>query len=71
MQFGVLGSLEARDGDRSLDLGAPRERALLALLLLHANQLLSTERIIEELWPDEPPTTAPPSIRAISPQEAV
>ena len=36
-----------------LDLGGQRQRGLLALLLLHANQVVSSSRLIEELWPDE------------------
>ncbi|HEX2345935.1 MAG TPA: AfsR/SARP family transcriptional regulator [Gaiellaceae bacterium] len=58
MDFRVLGSLEVADGDRRIDLGAPRERALLALLALNANRAVSRERILEELWPDGAPRTA-------------
>ncbi len=59
MDFRVLGSLEVADGDRRIDLGAPRERALLALLALNANRAVSRDRIVEELWPDGAPRTAP------------
>jgi DNA-binding SARP family transcriptional activator len=38
--------------------GGPKQRALLALLVLHANQVLSTDRLIDELWGDDPPGTA-------------
>lgn len=58
MDFRVLGSLEVADGDRRIDLGAPRERALLALLALNANRTVSRDRIVEELWPDGAPRTA-------------
>ena len=58
MRFQVLGSLEAFDGDRRLDLGAPRQRATLAVLLLHANEIVPTDRLAEELWPNELPRTA-------------
>jgi DNA-binding SARP family transcriptional activator len=58
VQFRVLGPLEVHEGDRQLDLGSPRERALLALLLLHANHVLPQERIVEELWPDGAPASA-------------
>ena len=58
MNFLVLGSLEAFDGDRPVDLGTPRERALLALLLVHANEVVSTDQIVEELWPGGAPRTA-------------
>jgi DNA-binding SARP family transcriptional activator/tRNA A-37 threonylcarbamoyl transferase component Bud32 len=53
MEFRVLGRLEAwRDG-LQLALGPRRQRSLLALLLIHANQVVSTDRIIDELWGDE------------------
>lgn len=58
MEFRVLGPLEAFDGNRRLDLGTPRERALLAFLLLHANEVVSADRIIEELWPEDAPPSA-------------
>jgi YVTN family beta-propeller protein len=58
LQFRLLGPLEAwRDG-AILDLGARKQRAVLALLLLSANRVVSTERLIDELWGDSPPETA-------------
>src|SRR6187455_3266635 len=57
MDFGILGPLEARDGARSLALGGPKQRAVLALLLLHANQVVTSERLIDQLWGEEPPGT--------------
>ncbi len=53
MEFGILGPLEVLDGDRALDVPGQRQRSLLALLLLHANQVVSSSRLIEELWPEE------------------
>ena len=51
MEFRLLGPIEAiRDG-RSLPLGGAKPRALLALLLLHANEVVSRDRLIEALWP--------------------
>ena len=58
MEFRVLGPLEVRDGDRSLPLGGAKQRALLALLALNANRVVSRERLIDELWGEEPPETA-------------
>ena len=58
MEFRVLGPLEVRDGDRSLSLGGAKQRALLALLALNANRVVSRERLIDELWGEEPPETA-------------
>ena len=50
MDFRILGPLEVFDGDRPLALGGTKQRALLALLLLHANEVVSRDRLIEELW---------------------
>src|SRR5260221_12313948 len=55
MDFGILGPLEASDEGRVLPLGGTKQRALLALLLLHANHIVSSDRLIDELWGDEPP----------------
>src|SRR5262245_15147926 len=49
----VLGPLEVLVDGRALPLGPHRQRALLALLVLRANQVVTTERILEELWGDE------------------
>jgi class 3 adenylate cyclase len=58
MRFRILGPLEALDGRRSVRLGAAKPRALLGVLLLHANEVVSTARLVDELWGEEPPTTA-------------
>src|SRR5215212_1570817 len=58
MEFAILGPLEARDGHAPVELGPPRQRALLALLLLRRNEVLPQEVLIEELWPSGPPGTA-------------
>jgi predicted ATPase/DNA-binding SARP family transcriptional activator len=63
MQYRVLGPLEVRDGEESLPLAGAKQRALLALLLLHANRVLSRDRLIDELWGDEPPATAVTSLQ--------
>ena len=63
MEFRLLGPLEIVDGDRLLALGGIKPRSLLALLLLHANEVVSTDRLIDELWADEPPATAVKSIQ--------
>ena len=57
MEFGILGPLEARDDGTMLALGAPKQRAVLAFLLLHANQVVATDRLIDQLWGDEAPET--------------
>ena len=54
MEFGILGPLEiATDGE--VQLRGASQRALLALLLLHANVVVSSDRLLDELWPDGPP----------------
>ncbi len=58
MEFQILGPLEVRDGKRSVALGGPKPRAVLAVLLLHANEAVSTARLVEELWGERPPATA-------------
>ena len=50
MEFRILGPLEVVENGASLPLGGPRQRALLTLLLLRANEPVSTERLIDELW---------------------
>ena len=55
MQFRVLGPLEVTDDGSVLLLGGASQRALLALLLLRANEVVSSDRLIEELWSGEPP----------------
>jgi DNA-binding SARP family transcriptional activator len=50
MDFRILGPLEALEDGRAISLGGPRQRALLAMLLLHANEVVSSDRLIEELW---------------------
>ena len=51
MEFRILGPLEVLDGGRPLDLGGARQRALLAILLLHRGEVLSTDRLIEATAP--------------------
>ncbi len=58
MEFGILGPLELEDDGRSVALPAAKHRALLAILLLHANELVSSDRLIEELWAGQPPPSA-------------
>ena len=58
MDFRVLGPLEVTAGGRTLDLGAAKQRALLAVLLLHPNQAVSATRLIDELWGESPIASA-------------
>ena len=54
----MLGPLEVRDDGRSLPLGGHKQRALLAILLLRANEVVSTDTLIDGLWGDHAPKTA-------------
>src|SRR5512134_649340 len=58
MEFRVLGALEVLRDGRALPLGGPRQRSVLAILLLRANQVVSNDRLIDELWAESPPDTA-------------
>ncbi|MEU0166133.1 BTAD domain-containing putative transcriptional regulator [Streptomyces iakyrus] len=59
MEFKVLGPLEVVSGGRSLPLGGVKQRAVLGLLLLHANQVVATSQLLEALWPEDArPVTA-------------
>ena len=57
MDFRILGPLEVSSEGRDLALGGTKQRALLAVLLLRANEVVSTDRLIDELWGDRPPAT--------------
>src|SRR5262245_39535721 len=54
MEFRVLGPLEVVDGDQPVDLGGPRQRALLAILLTRANQVVPRDTLIDALFGEEP-----------------
>ena len=55
MEFRILGPLEVRDDDAVVEVPGAKRRALLAVLLLHANQVVSRDRLMDELWGDEQP----------------
>ena len=63
MEFRLLGPLEVRRDDGPLPVRGPKQRALLVLLLLHANETLSRERLIDQLWGERPPATAPKALQ--------
>src|SRR3954447_8105011 len=58
MEFRLLGPLEIVDRGRPIVVGAAKLRALLAILLLDANEVVSSSRLIDGLWGERPPTTA-------------
>jgi DNA-binding SARP family transcriptional activator/pimeloyl-ACP methyl ester carboxylesterase len=63
MQFGILGPLEATVNGRPLALGGARARDVLATLLVHSNQAVSSDQLVEELWPGQPADKATASLQ--------
>jgi YVTN family beta-propeller protein len=63
MEFRVLGPFEVVDDGRILQLGSGRQLALVAVLLLHANEAVSVDRLVDELWGESPPPTAAKIVR--------
>jgi DNA-binding SARP family transcriptional activator len=64
-KFRVLGPLELWFGGRRVDIGAARQRAVLALLLIHANRPVGRDQLIEALWPDRPPVSAAGTLHSL------
>src|SRR5215213_6128525 len=56
--FRILGPLEVDVGGDTIPLGGPKQRAVLAHLILRANQLVPAETLIDRIWPEEPPEKA-------------
>ena len=63
MEFRILGRLEAIEHGQRLELGGARQRALLAVLLLHRNAVVSLDRLVDELWGEHPPPTATKTVQ--------
>ena len=62
-EFRILGPLEALVDGRPVDLGGQRQRALLAALVVHHGQVVSTERLVDLLWGENAPKTATTSLQ--------
>jgi DNA-binding SARP family transcriptional activator len=58
VEFRILGPLEIIDGERVLPLGGPKRRAVVAVLLLDANRVVASERLIDLVWGGDPPAAA-------------
>jgi DNA-binding SARP family transcriptional activator len=58
MNYALLGPLEVRRDGRTIAVGRGKQRALLAVLALNAGRVVPAERLIDELWGEEPPATA-------------
>jgi ABC-type transport system substrate-binding protein/DNA-binding SARP family transcriptional activator/streptogramin lyase len=63
LTFGILGPLEVKHGATPVRVGGPRQRALLALLLCHANRVVSRDQLIDELLGDQPASSAERMLR--------
>jgi DNA-binding SARP family transcriptional activator len=64
VEFRILGPLEVVDGGRALRLGSRKQRALLAILVLHAGKVVSRDRLIDDLWHGDPPPAAETTLRS-------
>ena len=64
MDFRMLGPLAAFVGDEVVALGGPKQRTVLALLLVNANKVVTTDRLIDELYGQEPPDAARKSLQS-------
>src|SRR3954454_18961196 len=58
LEFRILGQLDVLDEDRTIELGGARQRAVLAILLLHRGEAVSVDRIVDLMWGERPPATA-------------
>jgi YVTN family beta-propeller protein len=58
MEFRILGPFEVSERGRPLEVGAGKQRAVLALLLLRAGEVVSTDHLIDALWAERPPASA-------------
>ncbi|HEX8123871.1 MAG TPA: BTAD domain-containing putative transcriptional regulator [Solirubrobacteraceae bacterium] len=63
MRFRLLGPLEIDDDGRRVDLDPPKERALLAVLLLQRGRPLTVDRLVDALWEDDAPATAAKAVQ--------
>ncbi|MGO9790088.1 MAG: BTAD domain-containing putative transcriptional regulator [Solirubrobacteraceae bacterium] len=63
LDFRILGPFEVLDGDRPVALGGPKQRALLVVLLLQRGEVVSRDRLIDELWGEQPPASATKTVQ--------
>src|SRR5262245_66527595 len=63
MEFRILGPLEVIEEGNSLAIAAGKQRALLAILLLRANEVVSVDELVDALWGEQPPGTAAKSVQ--------
>lgn len=63
MEFRILGSLQVVAGERQIPLGGAQQREVLAILLLHRGEVVSVDRVVDELWGERPPDTATKTVQ--------
>ncbi len=63
LRIGILGPFEVVDGDRPVVVGGPKLRALLAVLVLHRGEVVSTDRLIDALWGERASATAAKTVQ--------
>ena len=63
LEFRILGPLEVSDETGHVALGGPKQRGLLAILVLEAGRVVATDRLIDLLWGEEAPKTATASLQ--------
>src|SRR5215470_12390974 len=63
MDFRILGPLEVAGDGAPLVLGAVQQRAVLAVLVLHRGEVVSTDRLVDELWGERPPAAAAKTVQ--------
>src|SRR5689334_19385380 len=64
VRYGLLGPLDVASGETILDLGAPKQRAVLAVLLANRGAVVSVDAIVDAVWGDDPPTSVAASLQA-------
>jgi len=58
LDLGILGPIEVRTDGAPAPLGGPRQRAVLAVLAINPNQVVSVDRLVDDIWGEHPPATA-------------
>src|SRR5262249_2849331 len=64
MRIQMLGPFQLKEGGRQISIGGVRQRAVLADLLLHANKVVPSERLLVDLWGDDSPPSAVNALQA-------
>jgi predicted ATPase/DNA-binding SARP family transcriptional activator len=65
MKFRILGPLEVAEGDRQVPVSGAKERALLAILLIHTGEVVSADRLIDELWGSDLPASPSNALQVV------